>query len=69
MEKNYNLAKSCDRKLKQLEKSVESLVETILKKNDKFMANIFLGVKAALTMQGLCFIVLYFIILFLFAFS
>ena len=36
--------------------------ELLSKVNDDIMTNVALGVKAAMSMQGLCFIVFYFII-------
>ena len=63
IDKSYDVLKSCDHKLKGVETSIKNLVEELLSKvNDDIMTNVALGVKAAMSKQGLCFIVFYFII-------
>ena len=63
MDKSYDLLKSFDTKLKGIETSVKNLPEELLSKvNQDIMETVALGVKAAMSMQGLCFIVFYFII-------
>ena len=59
MDKNYDLVKSFDRRLKTIEITTKNLVEIISKMPHDLMTTVTLGVKAALAMQGLCFIVLY----------
>ena len=56
MDKNYDLVKSCDRRLKAIEITTKNLVEIISKMPDDLMSTVTMGVKAALAMQGLCFI-------------
>ena len=63
MDKSYDLLKSFDTKLKGIETSVKNLPEELLSKvNQDIMETVALGVKVAMSMQGLCFIVFYFII-------
>ena len=62
-DKSYDLLKSCDYKLKGIETSVKNFAEELLSKvNEDIITNVTLGVKAAMSMLGLCFIVFYFII-------
>ena len=62
-DKSYDLLKSCDYKLKGIETSVKNFAEELLSKvNEDIITNVALGVKAAMSMLGLCFIVFYFII-------
>ena len=63
MDKSYDLLKSFEYKLKGIETSVKNFGDVLLSKvNEEIMSNVALGVKAAMSMQGLCFIVFYFII-------